>query len=71
MIAAGAVLDILKYGILLYVVYGIAALQAFPVLSASIVFATLIGTLVLKEQYARRRIIASIIIAASVVLLQV
>lgn len=70
-ILLASLFDIVSYTCVLLVLYVMKVLYAMPITHLSIVFTTLFGLIVLKEQEKPRRIVAAILITACVVLIQV
>lgn len=64
-------LDIVSYSILIYVVYFLSAIYVLPASNVGIVFTTLIGIFILKESYGFRRILAAVLVACSITIMQI
>lgn len=66
-IAWGSGLDIIGYGIVLFVANYLSLLSLIPLLNLDIVIAVLIGIFVLREPFPRQRLIASVFLALAAV----
>lgn len=66
-IAWGSGLDIIGYGIVLFVAKYLSLLSLIPLLNLDIVIAVLIGIFVLREPFPRQRLIASFFLALAAI----
>ena len=67
---AGGILSKLAYGCILYALAQGAMVHVSALRETSVLFAAIIGTLMLKEHFGVRRILASAVIAIGIIVLQ-
>lgn len=69
-IIGSALMDNIGYAAILLVMYSLKVLYVVPISNLSIVAVTLVGLFILKEPMAQKRIISSLVILGSILLIQ-
>lgn len=69
-ILLGSALDMVGYAIILYIVYHLAMLDVLPIVNLDILFVTVLGLVLLGERFAFRRILASLLLLAGALIVE-